>query len=97
MFDQFCKQTPYFWFNFPDSAGFNFLVIHGGSLASRRGSGNINCPIDGNILQQSTWKSTLLIDLKLCVFSLLQVRVFRLKAGFLRFVEKMATGAIWIR
>jgi hypothetical protein len=41
VFDQLCKQSPYFWFNFPDSAGFNFLVIHGGSLASQRGSGNI--------------------------------------------------------
>jgi len=39
----------------------------------------------------------MLVDLKLCVFSLLQVRVFRLKAGFQRFVEKMGTGEIWIR
>ena len=50
VFDQLCKQRPYFWFNFPDSAGFNFMVIHDASLARQRGSGNINCPIDSNIL-----------------------------------------------
>jgi hypothetical protein len=72
------------------------MVIHGASLASRYGTGNRNCPTDGNILQQLTWKSPLLADVILCVYLLLRGRVFRLKAGFQRFVEKMDTGVIWI-
>ena len=96
-FDQLCKQRPYLRFNFPDSAGFDFLIIHVASLASRHGGDNINCPIDGNILSQRTWKSPLFIDLSLCVFLLSQERVFRLKVGFQLFAAKMATGGTWIR
>ena len=57
MFDQLCKQRPYFWFNFPDSAGFNFLVVHGASLASGHGSRNINCP--------NRWQYSVAADLEI--------------------------------
>jgi hypothetical protein len=42
VFDQLGKQCPYLWFNFPDSTGFSFMVAHGASLATKRGTGNIN-------------------------------------------------------
>ena len=52
---------------------------------------------DANILRSLTWKSSLLIDLMLCVFLFLPAQAFQLKAAFRLFEERMAIGGILIR